>query len=182
MINAINLIIGAMEEGIEHGGGKLKKKLTIVGCLILATGSIVAFVLWHQQKPQSLLPPTIADQIVDFTPYFFLGQIPDGYSLNTKNVSFDQNIMIIPIKASGGQTLVVTEQHLPDNLPTDLQQEKDSEKVQNTAAPAFINKVEGRLVGIMISQKDKVLLIVNAPDSVHADIVAKLLQALKPVH
>lgn len=154
--------------------------VAVVALLLFAALAVSGFMAWKANQSRPLLPDSIARQITGFTPYFFYDEIPGGYSLDEKSISFDDGIVIIPLTKPGSPPVVLTEQPLPDNLSPDLLQEKESEKVKNTAAPAIINKVEGRLVGIMTSREHRLLLLINAPGNLHTEDIAELLQGLKP--
>lgn len=159
-----------------------KKALIVVGVALLFICLVLSWwFFWKPNQSHSLLPATVAKQITNFTPYFFFDKIPDSYSLDEKNISFDDGVVIMSLTKPHNPTLVLTEQTLPTNLPPNLLQEKDSEKVKNTAAPAIINKVEGRFVGIMTSQEHELLLIINAPGNMRTEDISSFLQALKPV-
>lgn len=159
-----------------------KKTLIIAGAVFVVICIVLSWrFFWRPNQPHSLLPTTIAKQITNFTPYFFFDKIPDGYSLDEKNISFDQGIIIIPLTKSGSPTIVLTEQVLPSNLSQDLLEQEDSKKIKDAALPAIINKVEGRMVGVMTSKQDRLLLLLNAPDAVRTEDMTGLLQALKPV-
>jgi hypothetical protein len=157
-----------------------RKPWVIVSLLVigLITGG---FAFWKANQSSSLLPANIAKNITDFTPYFFFEQIPNGYSLNTSAISFDGDIAIMPLTNPDKPTVVLTEQPLPDNLSSDLLRQDDSQQVKDTASPAIINKIEGRVVGIMTSKSNKLLLLINAPADMPTEDMAKFLQNLKPI-
>lgn len=158
-----------------------KVLLATVVALLVVCLAVGGFLLWRSNQPRSLLPTTVAKQITDFTPYFFFDEVPGGYSLNEKLISFDQEIVIMPLTTPDLPPIVLTEQALPETLSQDLLQEKDSIIVKNTAAPAIINKVEGRMVGIITSKKHKLLLLINAPSTMHQEDMTEMLQGLKPI-
>lgn len=144
--------------------------LTVGGILFLKAG-----------QPQSLLPESVAKQTTQFTPFFFFDKIPGNYSLDTSSISFDQGIAIIPLTRPDSPSVTITEQLLPENFSPDLIRQDNSQQVKDTAAPAIINKIEGRTVGIMTSDEHNVLLIINAPGDMSAEDMTMLLQGLKPI-
>lgn len=165
----------------KWGFGKKRMVWTIVA-IVLVGLLLGGFTFRNFKRPQSLLPETVASQITGFTPYFFFDKIPNGYSLNERSIGFDQNIMIVPLIKSGDSTIVLTQQALSQNLSQELLEQEDSIKIKGTAAEmAIINKVEGRMVGIMTSKKYNLLLLINAPANTPEEIITELLQELKPI-
>ncbi|HZM63519.1 MAG TPA: hypothetical protein VFB59_00110 [Candidatus Saccharimonadales bacterium] len=158
-----------------------KKALLATVIIFIVLSSIaVGFLFWKNNPSRSLLPSTVANQIADFTPYFFFDEIPGGYTLDEKSVSFDQNIVIMTLTKPGAPSIVLTEQALPEDLPQDLLAGEGTQKIENTVAPALINNVEGRLVGIMTSEQHNILLLINASGSTKSEDVTTMLQALRP--
>ena len=158
-----------------------KKRLLLCVTLfvvVLTTGSLL---FWRIQQPQSLLPEAITAQIQDFTPYFYIKQIPAGYSLDNTRVSFNHGVLIIPLTKPGNATITLNEQKLPTGLSDpDIQQ--NGEVVEGTISPATINDIEGRLLGTMLASVDHTMVLLNASGDTTKDDLTALLRGLQPIH
>jgi hypothetical protein len=145
-----------------------------VCALLLA---IIGLLTWQLLKPAPLLPKSLTSQVTTFTPYFYTGKIPAGYTLDTAHASYSQGVLMLPLTKNGSPTVILAEQYGTQikNL------HEGGDKVENTNDPASINSVEGRMVGVMDASAHHTLIIFNAPSGVDKDDLTALLQALKPL-
>lgn len=169
------------ESSLSLSGG-VKKRIIFWVCLCLIGACLIGGGLWWwlASRSQPLLPAEVTNRVKHFTPYFFEGLVPAGYSFDPKTISYDNEVLIIPLIKEGAPTVVLAEQPLPSNLKReDLQ--KDTEMLEGTLQPSALTEVEGRLVGSVIDTNRNVLILLNSPDSGNKENVVMLVRALKPV-
>lgn len=145
--------------------------------LIIAGASFAGYVT---QQPRPLLSTDITSRVSDFTPYFYNDEIPAGYAIDEARITANSDLLIIPLAKDSDTTIVVTEQPMPPNL-TEEQLLQNGNKVEGASNPAVFSKVEGRVVGTMVAQNHKTLILLNAPDNVSEDDVIALLKNLRPL-
>ncbi|HKU18301.1 MAG TPA: hypothetical protein VJP80_03420 [Candidatus Saccharimonadales bacterium] len=145
--------------------------------IVLAAGAGTAWRL--SQRAPGLLPSTITAQIRTFTPYFFVGQVPAGYAVNSANITFDQGVLFIPLTKSGAPAITISEQLVPKSVSSDTMQQ-NGQSVPTSIGNATINSVEGRLVGTFIV--DKTLILLSSPSDSNMNELTVLLQGLRPQH
>jgi hypothetical protein len=147
--------------------------------VVLACGGLGAW--WRFIRAVPLLPPAIVSQIHDFTPYFYFHHVSGGYTIDKAHISFESNILMVPLTGPNSSTTVVlTEQSMPPKLSAqDIQ--FNGTGVDGTIYPATINEIEGRLVGTMIDAKHRTLILISAPEGVGREDISLLLQGLKPL-
>jgi len=148
----------------------------IIGCVL----GLLAIFVWQSSQPKSLLPADVAQKIHGFTPYFYKS-IPAGYTADLKHLVYDNGVLMVSLTKDGGSPVVLTEQAATNLSTQDLQQ--NGEPVQNTAASASINDVEGRFVGTMYAKNDHTLILLTSTsntDAAKSDITL-LLRALQPL-
>lgn len=161
--------------------GRRKKLRLLIGSLLLFTAlTATGAFIWIQRPATSLLPALIAQKTTTFTPYFYFDKIPAGYSLDTIHISFDDDVLIMPLKKAGSPPIILTEQAIADNLSQEEVQ-KNGEAISGTASPATINKVEGRLVGTMFASDHKTLILLTTATNTNEDDLMALLRELKPL-
>lgn len=141
-------------------------------CLILGV------VYFRTNKTDLLLPDSVTAQIKDFDVYFYSGSIPAGYSLNKSLVKFEGGVLMARLDKQGGPSVTLTEQMLPAKL-TDQEIQQNGTTIHDTAGPATINDVEGRLVGTLISPNRKTLVLLNSPGDTSKTDLTLLLQGLR---
>ena len=158
-------------------------RLTVVmssSLVILAGLGGGTWAIWNaHRQPATLLPAAMVQQVHDFTPYFYTGQIPAGYTLDTSKASLDQGVLIMPLTNAGKPSVVLTEESMPSSVSQqDLQQ--NGSKIAGTIAPATINDIEGRLLGTMIvaNKRGRTLILLNAPGNTDKADLTVLLQGL----
>jgi hypothetical protein len=91
-----------------------------------------------------------------------------------------QNLLSVPLTKNGAPTIGVTEQPLPQQLSID-DLKKNAAEVKGGPVTAYVNAVEGRLVGIMPIQSTKTMIVLNVPDSMSKDDFYDFLKALHPL-
>lgn len=134
--------------------------------------------MWKSQ-PRLLLPQLVAKQATRFVLYFYYDEIPAGYSFNQKDISFSDNILMVPFTKTGVPTVVLTEQPLPNNLPKDLLKEGD--EINISWGSATINKINGHLiVTILASKSPQTLILLTTSDANSPAELTALLQGLRP--
>lgn len=163
--------------------GKPKKELKefsfhqrttkLIGSLLAGAAAVTLLMaglyFWQVgQMSRQLLPEAITAPIKTFTPYFYLDSIPHGYAVDKGNINLTANLLSVPLTKSGAPTIAVTEQPLAPQLSID-DIKKNATEVKGGPAVAYVNAVEGRLVGVMPVQSTKTMVLLNAPDSVSKD-------------
>jgi hypothetical protein len=154
----------------------------VAGVLVLVTVLAVAFVVWRpftKQSP-SLLPASILQQITGFTPYFYTDQIPAGYAFDSSKIVFDGRVLLVPLTKPNEPGVVLSEQAFPSKL-TDQDLQQNGEPVRFTAGTASINTIEGRLVGTLIPNDRKTLVLISSQSDQIKDDLTTLLQQLQPL-
>jgi hypothetical protein len=155
-----------------------KLRILVIAAVICVAVAVVGFMLLT--KSSFLLPASTVQQVTGFTPYFYNGSVPAGYTFDASRITYGSNILMLPLTKSGSATIIMTEQQLPDNL-SDQDIQQNGESVTSTVGKASINTIEGRLVGTLIVRDRKTLIILNAPGEASKDDIRALLQGLVPV-
>jgi len=177
---------GVMEEGVGQpvsgAARQAGKRWLMAGGIVLLGVLLSAGVVLKRVSTHTatLLPAAVSQKAQGFTAYFYAKAIPEGYRLDTAHISTDAGVIIMPLTKPEYPTIVLTEQALPDNADQ-LGLQDNGQKVAGTLAPATINDVEGRLVGVMIVRETKTLILLNAPGNGNRADMAALLQGLRPV-
>ena len=169
----------------QRGSRERWPRLTVIigtSLIILAGLGGGVWAIWNaHRQPETLLPAALLQQAHGFTPYFYAGQIPAEYTLDTSKATIDQGVLIMPLTSAGKPSIVLTEQSAPSSVSQqDLQQNGD--KVDGTIAPATINDIEGRLLGTMIvaDKQGHTLILLNALGNANKADLTDLLQGLRP--
>jgi hypothetical protein len=148
--------------------------LTIFGLLLLGG------LLWQLKAPSSLLPADSIPQNARFLPYFYFDEVPAGYQLGDVTADKETGVVLFELTHPEKPTVMLAEQSFSDKInPDDLL--RDGDTVKDTAHPAAINSVEGRLVGIMIDSETATMILFNAPGDADKQDLKALLQGLKRV-
>lgn len=135
---------------------------------------------WWQTQNALLLPSTIMQKINGFTPYFYVTNIPAGYTVDQKTMVYENGVLMVPLAKKDSPNVVITEQAMPTRV-TKEELQKNGKAVSETAQPATINDIEGHLVGTMVDAGNHTLVMINSPsESNNADITL-LLQGLRPL-
>lgn len=148
--------------------------------VVLALGVVLAGRLAARPQATSLLPPSIIAQIKSFTPYFYTDAVPAGYSMKTTQISFERDVLIVPLNSPNGPPLVLSEQAMPGNLTPEAVQQNGS-PVSTSVGKATINDIEGRLVGTLIPTDKRTLILISGAEKADKNALTSLLQQLKPV-
>jgi hypothetical protein len=148
--------------------------------VVLVLGISLASYLAIRPRTAPLLPVNIIAQVSGFTPYFYSGTIPAGFTAKTADISYEQGILLIPLVHPSGTNLVITEQSLPaDVTPESIQQ--NGTPVKTHIGNATINDIEGRLVGTLIPSDKRTLILITATDKSNKPALTSLLQQLTPI-
>lgn len=131
---------------------------------------------WHATQSVSLLPAAVTKQITSFTPYFYKGSIPGGYTLSA-TPSFSHGVLFVSLARPGSPPLSITEQAKPANQTED-DLFASGERIEGTAGRASINSVEDRIIGVMVSLDGKTLVMVSSAGEIGKEEVAQLLRGL----
>jgi hypothetical protein len=171
----------SMNEPIAEKVIALKLRWLVLALLaLLALGGFVAL-FWRLETPKPL-PTSVLKSITGFTPYFYAREIPAGYSVDTAHIVSSADLLIVTLISPGAPSIVLTEQPTDTSLTTEkLQGEGERVDVGNVADFATVNKVEGRLVGVVITRDPKTLVILNTSSADAKDALVSLLRSLKPV-
>lgn len=159
----------------------LKRHVSLVvwAAGILAVVTVVMGALYFTQlKQQPLLSPAITSAVHGFSTYFYSGSIPVGYTLNADGINMQNGMLFLPLVKAGKPSVTITEQAIGDKFDFDSLQTYAT-KVEGAVAPAIINDVEGRLVGIMPVRDTKTLVLLNATPGMDKDELTELIKGLR---
>ncbi len=156
-----------------------KKLLLWGGIVLLAVGGLGGYGLWKINQPKSLLPRAITKQIDTFTPYFYFDQIPNGYGVEESTIHFEEGVLLIPLTKIGSPSVIISEQPMPDNLPTTIME--NGRAVKGTIGKAAITVIEGHPAGVLIAPGQPKTFILLSGIGVQDAQFEALLQSLKAV-
>ena len=165
----------------KHEQTDLKRHVSLVvwAAAALAVVAVVMGALYFTQlKQQPLLSPAITTAVHGFNAYFYKGSIPAGYQFDPGRIGLQNNILFLPLTSPGKPGVTITEQALGDAFDFDSLQTYAT-KVDGAVAPAVINDVEGRLVGIMPVPATKTLILLNATPGMNKDELTDLIKGLQ---
>ena len=158
--------------------GLSRRQLLFIGGGALASILLAAIAILYINTHTGL--NAIAGKIDSFTPYYFRHNLPpDGYTVDKSRSQYNNGILELSL-IKGEKTIVLTEQTAPAKLDQSILQGKGGTSVKDAPGPAFINLVEGRVVGAMLPSGSTTLIIVNAPSGADSGDVSDLLKALRP--
>ena len=161
---------------------KKSKKKYLFGLSILLAAVVIGggFWAWRTMQPKPLMPKDISSQITTFRPYFYFDEVPADYKLADSRFDKEFGVALFSLTKLGRPAITIAEQPLSSELdPNQLL--KGGESVRDTAGPATINSVEGRLVGIMVDTENKTMILLNTTTDAEKQDIKDLLKGLKPI-
>jgi hypothetical protein len=175
--------IGAASAGLLRKHALSPAQISLV---VIALGIGGLFGVQHiitQEKQPTTLPQALVSKIQSFTPYYFSGRIPDGFTLKPASVKFENDILLFQIvDATNRQTITVSQQALPTTLANETYPK--AEKVQGVDGYAVIVYNKTQTSGSLFSSPHdnrKTMVLLNTYDPVKKDTLAELLRSLRPL-
>lgn len=154
--------------------------ISIAGVVIIAGIAVAIWGPWQSEPVR--LPTSVTSEITSFVPYYFSKNSAKGLTVVEDQMNYSGDVLFFQVKDTEGKNAVaVSEQALPNNFSKITPQGDQS--VANVDGAGVISIREGRTIGTLITnKKPKALISLNAPDSVSANQIAKIMQALAPIN
>ena len=157
----------------------LRPRTFVLGACIIAAIALGAF--WAVRLTSSdERPPALAQASQAFTVLYHTGNLPQGFSVDTKAVTYEGGVLFIPITAKDGRRIVVTEQPLPEKFKQSNGL-VGAEKVTGADGPAVVSHAQGHATATMLSKDLKTLVFINDTSNVGTEAVKDLLRGLRPL-
>lgn len=152
-----------------------------VFAVAIITFLVVGFiVLSSSRSSESSLPNPTVDQASKFmTVYYYTGPPPYDFELEQSSVSLSGAFLTFKIKNDRRQSIVFTQQPLPSDLHNSTVQ--SGEKVEGAPGSATVTFKEGRVIGTLLSNDKKTMVVANSSDGIESSTMMDLMRNLKPL-
>ena len=169
---------------------KFKNRLPKTTWLLLSAAALLALIVivpfltkpWRQGS--NVLSATVTSQINDFEPYYFATDIPGGFTLNEKTVTYNKGVLFFQLENSTrGQIISVTEQLLPEAVANNAYSK--AEVVNGADGKAIISYEGTRTMGALFSAKQhntQTLVLITTSNPIAKETVGDMLRALRPMN
>lgn len=186
---------GSQPAGLEgratdQGYGKARTRLASKRLLVTALPAVLLLIgtaAWflagrHDQPPTNdLLPASVVRQ-AGFPVYYYSGQPPHGFTLDTDSAQLSQGTLLFVLR-NGNQRITVTEQLLPSHLSAD--QYPKTERVAGAAGDAVITYNGTRPIGALFAAATnsggaRSMILLTANEHVSTETMRDMLRQLRP--
>mgnify|MGYP007085783859 CR=1 FL=1 len=169
-------IMDSMRKVKARNGALFTPRGMLIGTVILGLIVLGLTIVRPDNFSRASLPESLVKDAA-FTPYFYKGNPPDGFMVDSRATSYNSGMLFIRL-VKDQRSVVITQQMVPANLrDSKVQGTENIEGVQGSAALTF---KEGRTTGTLITN-DKTMIIVTSADDVESSSIKDFVRLLRPL-